>query len=260
MSRFIPQTILITGATGGIGSALAKRYAAHNTTLILTGRHVERLAHVASWCRERGATVVTHAFDIGDLCVLKEWLDELLRNYTIDLVIANAGISAGVNQHGELEQLENTNQLLKVNLLSVINLIYPVIAQMQARKKGQIALMSSLAAFRGLPQSPAYCASKAALRIYGESLRPLLRKHGIHVAVICPGFVQTAMSDKVSGPKPYLMSADQAAKIIEQQLQKKKSEITFPKPLKYTIKLLSFLPTRWVDYLLVKIKSYVDEA
>lgn len=259
MAKFIPQTILITGATGGIGSALADRYALPNRTLVLTGRNEQRLIEITERCQQKGAKVIAKAFDITDAKLLASWIANVLEVTAIDLVIANAGISIGVNQKGDFELLEKTTELLHVNLLAVINVIYPIIQRMKREKRGQIALMSSLASYRGLPQCPAYCASKAALRIYGEALRPLLRKDGIHTSVICPGYVRTAMSEKLVGPKPYLMTPAKAAQIIEKKLRKKTNEIIFPKPLKFTVNLLKFLPNRLVDYLLVNSKSYVKE-
>lgn len=256
MPHFVPRTILISGATGGIGSALAKCYASPNTTLILTGRNEQRLDEIADYCRKKNAQVITHAFDMTDEKILVDWLGELMKTISIDLVIANAGISIGILQQGHFESLEKTIELMQINLLALIKMIHPIIKDMKKRKSGQIALMSSLAAFRGLPQSPAYCASKAAIRIYGESLRALLRNEGIFVSVICPGFVQTAMSEQLHGPKPFLLTADEAAKIIRKKLQKKYSEIIFPLQLALILKLLKILPMRWTDYLLLKVKTH----
>lgn len=259
MPRLEPNTILITGATGGIGGALAYEYAGPNKTLILTGRDLKRLEEVVKKCQEKGAKVYAKAFDITDNNILSEWLFTMLRENSIDLVIANAGTSAGISENGQWESLDAINNLLQVNLSSVINTIYPVIEKMRQQKKGHVAIMSSLAAFRGLPQSPSYCASKAAVKIYGDSLRSLLTKENINISVICPGFVKTSMSDKLAGPKPFLMSPAKAAKIIKKQLDKRKNQIAFPTQLMLAIRLLNLLPQKLVDGFLVRVKAYVNE-
>jgi short-subunit dehydrogenase len=260
MRRFVPNTILITGATGGIGSVLATTYAAKNKTLILTGRNEQRLQIISEQCEQKGATVIQKALDLTDHTQLSDWLNEILATTNIDLVIANAGISSGTNEFGQFESLQKTIDVINVNLIAMISTIYPVLKKMQQQGRGQIALMSSLAAFRGLPHSPAYCASKAAVRIYGESLRALVKKYGVYVSIICPGFVKSPMSDSVKGPKPYLILPDAAAKIIKNQLAAKRKEIIFPKQLKLSISLLNVLPKWMADNLLLKVKSYVNDA
>lgn len=248
---------MISGATGGIGAALAEIYAGPEKTLILTGRNAPRLDEISRKCQEKGATVLSKAFDITDTKTLTEWLEQIIKITNIDLIIANAGISAGINSEKQYEPLPVVHELFKVNIDSVIHTIYPLIEHMQQQGRGQIAIMSSLAALRGLPHSPAYSASKAAIKAYGESLRALLKKSGISVSVICPGFVKTPMSDKVIGPKPFMISARKAAMIVQKKLAKKSCQITFPFPLKLSMSVLNLLPKTWTDALLMKINSHL---
>jgi short-subunit dehydrogenase len=246
-----PKTIMISGATSGIGRALALAYSEQNRTLILTGRDAKRLESIAEECQEKGSNVIFKAFDITDQTLLADWLCQLIKLMAIDLVIANAGITSTANAEG-YESLEVTHQLLAVNLHAVINMIHPIVQDMRQRKCGQVAIMSSLAAFRGLPQSPAYCASKAAIKAYGESLRSLLKKDGITVSIICPGFVNTAMTNKAVGPKPFILSAQKAARIVKRRLAKGSCQITFPFQLLLALKFLNMLPKKLADDLLAK--------
>ncbi|MBA2654716.1 MAG: SDR family NAD(P)-dependent oxidoreductase [Gammaproteobacteria bacterium] len=258
MKRALPNTIMITGASGGIGSALAEAYAAPDKILMLTGRNAQRLDAIVNLCQQKGARVYAQAFDITDNGLLAKWLTQMMAVNPIDLVIANAGLSSTLNQQGQLESLHITNEISNVNINSVINTVHPLIEHMLKAKNGQVAIMSSLAALRGLPHSPAYCASKAAIKTYGESLRALFKQDGIYVSVICPGFVKSAMSDKLVGPKPFLITATKAAEIIKNKLEKRRPEIIFPSLLNVGIKILNILPNHFADKLLMKIKTYAQ--
>ncbi|TAN47461.1 MAG: SDR family NAD(P)-dependent oxidoreductase, partial [Rhodospirillales bacterium] len=136
------------------------------------------------------------------------------------------------------------------NVDGVLNTLLPVLPRMQQRKRGQVAIMSSLAGFRGFGQSPAYCASKAAERVLGEGLRLRLKPHGVKMSVICPGFVKTPLTDKNNFTMPFLMDVEKAAQLIRQGLAQDKGRISFPGPLVFAVWLLSALPTGWSEWLL----------
>jgi short-subunit dehydrogenase len=221
-----PRTILITGASSGIGEALAEAYAGPGITLVLTGRDQTRLDDVAARCRTRGAAVRSATVDVADRQGMADWLAVVDAATPIDLCIANAGISGGTGRSGETE--EQARRFFAVNVDGVLNTIHPLIGPMTARGRGQLALVSSLAGFRGFPGAPAYCASKAAVKSYGESLRLTLRPTGIEVSVICPGFVRSRITQKNRFPMPFLMDADRAARIIRRGLERNKSRIAFP--------------------------------
>ncbi|AWN73936.1 SDR family NAD(P)-dependent oxidoreductase [Legionella anisa] len=252
------KTILITGASRGIGEQLAILYAAPNINLILVARDLNTLDNVSRRCQEQGANTIYESIDVQNATQLKKFIIEVDNKMPIDLVIANAGISSTLQPNWQPEKEEHINQVFAINLQGTMNTVTPLIPRMIERKKGQIAMMSSIAGLRGLPQSPSYCASKAALHIYGQSLRAWLIRYQIHVNVICPGYIKTDMSDRLTGLKPFLMSSEKAAKMIQKGLLKNKASIVFPWPLHMLIKLAHLLPSRPVDAILNRYESYIS--
>ncbi len=244
------MNIVIIGASAGIGFALAKRYATPDATLGLIGRNRTKLTVIETVCRQQGARVIIAAIDVSDSHAINDWLLKFDRQFPVDLLIANAGVTSIMPGNGEGESWEAISNVLTVNINGVFNSVYPLLEPMRQRKTGQIALVSSLAAFRGMAISPAYCASKAAIKSYGEALRGWLRPYGVKVSVICPGFVKSELSDHFPEPKLLIMSADQAASIIQKGLNKDKALISFPFPLDLGMILLSLLPARLGDWIL----------
>ncbi len=253
-----PKSILITGASGGLGAALAAAYAGPGVALALTGRDHGRLDATALRCRGLGAEVATATIDVTDAAALADWLSTVDDRAPLDLVIANAGISGGTGG-GEGER--QARRIFAVNVDGVLNTVLPAIPRMRARRHGQIALMSSLAAFRGVPGAPAYCASKAAIKTWGEALRGTLRREGIGVSVICPGFVRTAMTAVNPFPMPLLMDAAPAAAIIKRRLARGHGRIAFPWPMYALVWLLGALPPVATDPLFSRLpeKSSLPE-
>jgi len=247
-----PRSILITGASNGIGAALAEAYATPGTHLALSGRDLARLSAVADRCRRLGASVSETQVDVTDAGAVAAWVAAADRTAPLDLVIANAGIQGGPFRAGGGETREEAERVMQVNFGGVCNTIYPALSVMRPRRRGQIALIASLAALRGLPVSPGYCASKAALKAHGEALRSWLRPEGIGVAVVLPGFVETRMSNAVIGPKPLMMSPERAARIIQRGLSRGRRQIAFPFPLYLGVQLLRALPAALADRLLRK--------
>lgn len=245
-----PRTILITGASSGIGEALAHAYAGPEIFLALVGRDLARLSAVAEACRARGAEVVTCTTDVTHGAGLAAWLTTIDQQHPLDLVIANAGISGGT---GNGESAAQTRQIMSVNVDGVFNTVLPLIPRMVARRRGQIALMSSLASFRGFPGAPAYCASKATVRIWGEGLRPDLARHGVGVSVICPGFVISRMTAVNTFRMPLLMPAERAAEIIKRGLARNRARIAFPRRMYYTTMLVAALPQALLDWVLARL-------
>lgn len=237
-----PRTILITGASSGIGRALALHYARDGVILGLTGRDAERLSAVTAQCENRGAKVLQAVLDVTDKNAMEEWITLFDQAHPVDLVIANAGVSAGTGGVLIGEPPEQVRHVLDVNLNGVLNTIEPLQSRMIARKNGQIAIISSLAGFRGWPGAPAYCASKAAVKVYGESLRGCLAESGIRVNVICPGFVESRMTAVNSFPMPFMVSAEKAAATIARGLSKNRGRIAFPLVPSLCIGFVSMLP------------------
>ncbi len=242
-----PKSILITGASSGIGAALAETYAGSGVRLGLGGRDRARLEAVAEACRRRGATVEAALVDVTDRAAMADWIARADRAAPLDLVIANAGISAGRGGGHGVESAEQTEAILAVNLGGVLNTVFPAIPSMRARHSGAIAIMGSLAGFRGYPGAPAYALSKAAVRVWGEALRGALHHDGIAVSVICPGFVKTHLTASNRFPMPMLMDADRAARIIRRGLARRRARIAFPWPMYLAAWLMGALPPAMTD-------------
>jgi short-subunit dehydrogenase len=240
-----PRSILITGASSGIGAALARRFARPGVDLALGGRDPARLAAVAAACCQAGAEVAERCVEVTDRAAMAAWVEDADRQAPLDLVIANAGVSGTQLPPGP----ERTRAFFRINLDGVLNTLEPAQAAMLARGRGHLALMSSLASFRGFPSAPAYCSSKAAIRVLGESLRGRLGQSGIVVSVICPGFVATPMTADNRFAMPLLMSPERAAAVIERGLARGRARIAFPLRTYWSARLLAVLPHRLVDTL-----------
>lgn len=236
-----PTRIVITGASRGIGSALAETYAATGASLALIGRDAESLAKVAGRCRALGSEVETLVVDVRERDALADALRRLDDTAPIDLVIANAGVALP-NGPGAVDL--SVYDEIDVNLVGALNTILPLAPRMAARQRGQIALMSSLAAFAPLPSSPGYGATKAALLVYGLALRERLRSASVRVSVICPGYVDTEMGDRYRGWRPLHMSAEEAARRIRRGLERDQGVIAFPRRLALVARLATLVPER----------------
>jgi short-subunit dehydrogenase len=269
-----PRTILITGASSGIGAALADAYAAEGVTLILTGRDLDRLDQVAERCRQAGATVRHATVDVTEAEFMATWLKQVDEATPIDLAIANAGISGGTGGTATGESAEQARRIFATNLDGVLNTVLPLADRMVERAQrrrqaaeaaesegkaprsdgpvGQIAIVSSLAGFRGLPGAPSYSGSKAAVRVWGEAMRVQLKPKGVAVNVVCPGFIRTPLTDRNPYKMPFLMEADAAARLIRRNLAKDKGRIAFPWPMHALVWLMAALPTPLTDRLLKK--------
>jgi short-subunit dehydrogenase len=253
-----PHCVVITGGSSGIGRALALVYAAPGVVLGLIGRDAERLDASAEACRARGAEVLTGCVDVRDAEALKTWLDAFDTAHPIDLLIANAGVSSMLTSTGDWEDLARFAEVVDTNLYGMLHATLPVIERMRTRKRGQIALVASLAALRGMTISPAYCTSKAAIKVWADSVRPLLKRDGIALAVILPGFVKTAMSDSYPGDKSFMWSADRAAAYIRRKLTARHSQIAFPLSAQLSVRLVATLPIPLADFIISKL-AYLPE-
>jgi NADP-dependent 3-hydroxy acid dehydrogenase YdfG len=252
-----PGHIMITGASSGIGAALARRYARPGAVLRLGGRDAGRLDAVAAECRARGADPRIAAVDVRDRAAMAAWIAEADHEAPIDLVIANAGISGGTGgvqgDGGRGEARAQFDAICDVNMAGVANTAMPALRAMAARGRGQVALMSSLASFRGFPGAPAYCASKAMVRIWGEALRPDYAPLGVRINVICPGYVRSPMTDANDFPMPFLIEADAAASIIADGLARNVARIVFPRRLYWLLRCVAALPEPVLDRVMARL-------
>jgi len=238
------RTIVISGASSGIGKALALRYAGEGGMLVLLGRDQARLEAVADECRRRGAAVETGLIDVRNREEMLRFLGELDRARPVDLVIANAGAMAGTPPNGDIEPADAAYAAVETNVLGVLNTLQPLLAPMMSRRRGQIAIIGSLAGFIPLPDCPSYSASKSAVWTYGLSLRALLAPYGIGVSVVCPGYVTTPMMLRESGHKPFEMPPERAAETIVAGLRRNRAVISFPFLYALATRLHGLLPDR----------------
>ena len=188
------------------------------------------------------------------------WIAACAHAQPLDLVIANAGISGGTA--GGPEGADQVRRIFAVNVYGVLNTVLPASTAMTARGQGQIAVMSSIAGFLGLPNAPAYCASKAAVKTLGEGMRGPIAAAGVAVTVICPGYVKTPMTDANDFTMPFLMSVERAAGLIAAGLAANKARIAFPWPMVAAVRLLALLPPDMLAWLMARLpaKSELTEA
>lgn len=256
MSR--PTAILVTGASSGLGAGLARDYAAPGIRLVLVGRDAGRLETVAQDCRAKGAEVATGQFDVGEAEPLGAWLLERDGERPFDLIIPAAGVSAGASVAGDPEGAALATMQVRTNLLGTINTIEPLLPRLIARRQGQIAVIASIAALRGLPYSCGYSASKAGVRAYGEALRALLGRKGVAVSVIIPGFFDTPMTDRWQGPTPFMVSLDRMVAVIRRGLDRRRARITYPRLLAFGTRLADLLPAKIGDVIMRDFRFHIE--
>ena len=182
--------------------------------------------------------------DVVDREALADWLVKFDDAHPVDLLIANAGISID-KDNSSLDDFSIVRKTLDVNVGGMLNTVEPLVGRMMQRRTGQIAVVSSLAGFIGLPYSASYNASKAAVRVWGESIRYVLKKSGVGVSVVCPGFVVSRMTAQAPFKMPFLMSSERASKIIREGLARNKARIAFPIPTRTAVWFGSLLPGNW---------------
>ena len=248
-----PRVIAITGASSGLGRALAMEYAGPGITLLLHGRDTSRLREVAAGCESAGARV---ALVIADLAQTDDFMGKwtaALQASPPDLLIINAGITNAAGPEGEA--WDDMARVIDVNFRGALATLSCALPIFRAAGKGQVALISSLAAHAGMPVTPTYAATKAALGNYGDAMRSLLKPQGIALSVVCPGFVDTPMSAGFPAGKPLMMSPVAAARLIRRGLASNRGRINFPWPLALGMWFIGILPAplaqamlRWTGY------------
>jgi len=246
------RSVLITGASAGIGHALALASAAPGMVLHLGGRDAARLAQVTAACRAQGAQVHPHEIDVRDAAAMAAWIGGVGR---LDLVIANAGIGAG-SDDGRPEPAAQVRAVLATNLDGAFNTILPAMALMQAQSpdahglRGRIAPIASIAAFVPGPGAATYCAAKAALDRWTVATAQLAAGQGIQLTSICPGYVRTPLTAANAFPMPGLMEPDRAAAIILRGIAQGRRRLAFPWWLAAIAQLVGALPPRLSTWLL----------
>ncbi|WP_106752350.1 SDR family NAD(P)-dependent oxidoreductase [Pannonibacter carbonis] len=231
----------ITGASSGIGRALALELAGAGWTVVATARSAGALETLASGARDLAGRIVPMPGDVTDAPAMAAMAARIEAELApVALCVANAGIY--LPQDGLAGSAEAFSQTIDVNLKGTINVLLPVIAAMTPRRKGQIAVVASVAGYSGLPTSAAYGATKAGLINMTESLKFDLDRAGIRVQLVSPGFVDTPATADNPFPMPHLMSVEAAAKAIAEGLKGKAFEIAFPRAFVRQLKFLRLLP------------------
>jgi NAD(P)-dependent dehydrogenase (short-subunit alcohol dehydrogenase family) len=241
-----PRSVLITGASSGIGRALALACAGPGVVLALGGRDAGRLEAVAAECRERGARASARLVDVRDDAGMAAWIEGA---GPLDLVIANAGISAGAEERRP-EPADQVRAVFAANLDGALNTVLPALSMMRRQPpgadgvRGRIATVASIAAFVAVPGAPSYSASKAALDAWTVATAPSARAHGVRLTSICPGYIRTPMTENNGIAMPGLMDADRAADIILRGIRAGRVRVAFPWWLATAAMLADLLPPR----------------
>lgn len=231
----------MTGASRGIGQALAVALARPGATLALVGRDADRLGETARACRHKGGAAEIVPVDVRDRAGLRDSLLAFDGAHPVSLCVANAGIALPT---ADALRDDKAYDEIAVNLVGALNTILPLVGPMTARGNGRLVLVSSLAAFAPLPDSPGYSASKAGLLLYGLALRERLHAQGIRVNVVCPGYIDTEMGAVYGGWRPLTLSAERAAQRILSGLAADRPVIAFPRRLALAARLSTLLPER----------------
>lgn len=236
--------IAITGASSGIGAALAEEYASPGRRLSLVARRMASLNDIARRCEKLGALVDVQQGDVRDAGEIARWYLHIERHQPVDVLIANAGIFDGHGPDDALETPFEARDLVDTNLLGAIYTAQAALPHMMTRKRGHIAFVSSLAARLPSADAPAYSASKAGLSAYAEALREFLLDHNVAISTIYPGHVSTAQTELHIGPLPLIISPTDAARRIRRALDRGQTNIAFPRRAAWLVAASRCLPWR----------------
>lgn len=245
------QRVFITGASSGIGAALALVYAQRGAQLCLLGRRAQALQAVVDSLP--GAGHAMHAVDVRDRTALHAAAADFLASGPVDVVIAAAGISVGTLTE-ELDDYLVFEAIIATNLNATVATFEPFVAAMKQRGQGRLVGVASVAAVRGLPGAGAYSASKAAVRTYCESLRVELSQTGVKVVTVAPGFIATPMTAQNPYKMPFLMPVDRFAAAAASAIDRGVSYIVIPWQMAWVARLLRLVPDRLYDYFAVRRK------
>ncbi|HSB27342.1 MAG TPA: SDR family NAD(P)-dependent oxidoreductase [Pyrinomonadaceae bacterium] len=237
---------MITGASSGIGKGLALDLSRRGAIIGLVARRAEALAELVTQIELGQGKAIALVADVNDSGALRTQTDRLRSEFgPIDVLIANAGIGT-ISPALDLKP-QDIADVFNVNVLGAVNSVAAVLPEMIAGDRGQLVAISSLSAYRGLPKSAAYCASKAALSSFFESLRIDLRESKIDVTIIHPGFIKTPLTAGRLARMPYLMELDDAVKKIVRAIEKRRKSYAFPWQLASIVRLGMVMPTFMYD-------------
>ena len=238
------QRVIITGASSGIGAALALHYAQCGATVGLIAR---RKAALEDLVAQISTPYQIYALDVRDSMAMRTAADDFLARFGCpDMVIANAGVSTGTLTEFP-EDLAAFKDVLDINVVGMVSTFQPFIGAMRSARRGTLVGIASVAGYRGLPGVAAYSASKAAAISYLESLRVELRANGIRVVTICPGYIATPMTAQNPYPMPFILSADTAARRMARVIDRGKTYAVIPWQMAIVARVLRMLPNWLYD-------------
>jgi short-subunit dehydrogenase len=248
VSYWQDKVVMVTGASSGIGRRVAVELSRRGATLGLVARRKVTLQEIVSEIESRGGKALAVPGDVQDALAVRAAADRFREQLgPIDVLIANAGIGS-TNDAAELRAGEVAD-VINVNVIGAANSVAAVVPEMVARGRGQLVVISSLAAYRGLPKSAAYCASKAAVSAFFESLRLDLKPRGIDVTIIHPGFIKTPLTAGRHAQMPFLMELEVAVEKILRAIEKKKKSYAFPWQLASVVRAGMIMPTAMYDWI-----------
>jgi len=248
MGYWTNKVVMITGASSGIGRGIALEIAARGASLGLLARREELLQEIVNEAESLNVRAISASADVRDAKAVREAADRFRKELgPIDVLIANAGI--GTADHAIKIQPQHAADVININVLGAVNSVAAVAAEMVERGQGRLVAISSLAAYRGLAKSAAYCASKAALSSYFESVRIDLRHTGVGVTIIHPGFIKTDLTAGREAKMPYLMELDYAVKKIVSAIEKEKKTYAFPWQLATIVRATMLMPPAMYDWI-----------
>jgi short-subunit dehydrogenase len=254
MFNWSQKVVFITGASSGIGRSLAIELGRRGAALGLLARRAETLREIVSEVEAAGGRALALPVDVKDANAVRGAAEQVREKFgRVDVLVANAGI--GVTADARDLRPAEVADVIGVNVLGAVNSVAAVLPEMAEQKSGQLVVISSLAAYRGLPKSAAYCASKAAVSAFFESLRVDLRGSGVDVTIIHPGFIKTPLTAGRQAQMPYLMELDDAVKKIVRAIEAHKKSYAFPWQLATVVRAAMLMPSSLYDRIIIK-RSY----
>jgi short-subunit dehydrogenase len=248
------KVVFITGASSGIGQGLAIELGRKGARLGLLARRAETLDEIVKEVEAAGASALALPADVKDAVAVRGAAEKLRAKFgRVDVLIANAGI--GVTTDARDLRPDEVANVIGVNVLGAVNSVTAVLPEMVEQKSGQLVVISSLAAYRGLPKSGAYCASKAAVSAFFESLRVDLQGSGVDVTIIHPGFIKTPLTAGREAQMPYLMELDDAVRKIIRAIEARKKSYAFPWQLATIVRAAMLMPVPLYDRIISR-RSY----
>jgi short-subunit dehydrogenase len=248
------KRVFLTGASSGIGEALAVALAKKGAVVGLLARRKDMLEKIKKECERVGGTARVFAADVTDETAVQLAVDDFLHEFEhIDIAIANAGIG-GNDPLTRAYEPASVKKLIDINLMGAVHTVHAVMPSMKSRDSGQIVAISSLAGFRGLPKSAAYSASKAGMTAFFESVRLDVKHSGISVTIIQPGFIKTPLTSGRANKMPFLMELDAAVPMFIKAIEKRKKFAAFPWQLATIVRAGKLMPAWLYDRIAGRVK------